>query len=381
MVEGKYVFGYEEALLESKQVKLRKIELSSLPTVSLCEGHAPPAMFQNLRSLSITYCNLLQGSLFTSDGAQCLSQLNCLELHKCKRLERIVEASNKKIILPKLKKLTLEELPMFYESSTFDIECPSLEHLKLSSLPTVSLGHAPPAMFQNLQSLSIRDCKLLEGSLFTYDVALCLSQLNFLELLRCPLLERIVEASNKKVILPKLKKLTLLEVPKLYYGSATFDIVCPSLEKLSLRGCPPLQHKEVRKIDLFDLATVSICNGPSRLPPAVFQNLQSLSIEWCKLEGSLFTYDVAQCLSQLSSLKLKNCPQLKRIVEASNKKIILPELKQLSLWYLPMLYYESATFDIVCPSLEELHLWDCAKFSASSSDFQSRKQVRLGWWR
>ncbi|XP_004296348.1 PREDICTED: disease resistance protein At4g27190-like [Fragaria vesca subsp. vesca] len=140
-----------------------------------------------------------------------------------------------------------------------------------------------------------------------------------------------------------------------------------------------LRQLKLKKIKLYDLATVSICEGPA--PPAMLQNLRSLSIHRCKqLRGSLFTSDVAQCLSQLNSLELERCPLLERIVEASNKKTVLPELKRLLLVELPLLYYESATFDIVCPELEEFFVSSCPKFSASSSDFHSRKQVQFSWW-
>ncbi|XP_004295233.1 PREDICTED: uncharacterized protein LOC101309334 [Fragaria vesca subsp. vesca] len=136
-----------------------------------------------------------------------------------------------------------------------------------------------------------------------------------------------------------------------------------------------LRQLKLKKIKLYGLATVSICEGPA--PPAMLQNLQSLSITKCKLEGSLFTSDVAQCLSQLNSLELRICPLLERIVEASNKKTVFPKLKRLHLEGLPMLYYESATFDIECPELEECFLRRCPKFSASSFDFHSRKQVQF----
>ncbi|XP_004304791.1 PREDICTED: probable disease resistance protein At4g27220 [Fragaria vesca subsp. vesca] len=141
MNEIEYVFGYE-ALLETEQSKLRRIVLVELQRVrSLCEGPVPPAMFQNLRNLSIRDCKQLQGSLFTYDVAQCLSQLNFLELHQCPLLERIVEASDKKIILPKLEELNLWRLPILnYDTATFDMECPSLEVLYLCQCPKFSVS-------------------------------------------------------------------------------------------------------------------------------------------------------------------------------------------------------------------------------------------------
>ena len=141
-VEGsKYVFGYEEALLVSKLYRLRNIELCDLAAVSICDGPAPAAMFQNLQSLTIKWCYKLQGSLFSYDVAQCLSQLNCLVLEKCYSLDRIVESSNEKIILPKLKQLSLTGLSdLFYEfydesDGTLDMEFPSMENFEVSGHP------------------------------------------------------------------------------------------------------------------------------------------------------------------------------------------------------------------------------------------------------
>ncbi|PRQ35283.1 putative toll-like receptor, P-loop containing nucleoside triphosphate hydrolase [Rosa chinensis] len=165
------------------------------------------------------------------------------------------------------------------------------------------------------------------------------------------------------------------------------SVLLPNLEELNCSfinieyvfGCEALsepKQSKLRKMELSNLYTVrSICDGPA--PPAMLQTLQSLSIKECSLQGSLFTSDVAQCLSQLNYLNLEHCSSLERIVEASNKKIIIPKLKELSLTGLDMLYYESATFDIECPSLEELSIWNCPKFSISPSDFHSSKQVQL----
>nr|XP_004295235.2 PREDICTED: probable disease resistance protein At4g27220 isoform X2 [Fragaria vesca subsp. vesca] len=338
-------------------------------------------VFENLEELYMEGldCAELRAVQFLPCGS--LFKLKVLKVEYCYNWWNILLPSTLLHRLPNLEVLIVCQTDgseyMFGYEALLVLQQLKLKKIELFALATVSIceGPAPPAMLQNLQSLSITKCKL-EGSLFTSDVAQCLFQLNSLELAVCPLLERIVEASNKKIILPKLEQLSLTELPMLY-KSATFDIECPSLENMSLKGCWfPWEQWRLRKIAL---STVSICDGPSRLPPAMFQNLQSLSIEWCKSDGSLFTYDVAQCLSQLNSLKFKNCPLLERIVEASNKKTVLPKLKRLHLEVLPMLYYESDTFDIVCPELEEFFVSSCPKFSASSSDFHSRKQVQFIW--
>nr|XP_011461856.1 PREDICTED: probable disease resistance protein At4g27220 isoform X1 [Fragaria vesca subsp. vesca]XP_011461857.1 PREDICTED: probable disease resistance protein At4g27220 isoform X1 [Fragaria vesca subsp. vesca]XP_011461858.1 PREDICTED: probable disease resistance protein At4g27220 isoform X1 [Fragaria vesca subsp. vesca]XP_011461859.1 PREDICTED: probable disease resistance protein At4g27220 isoform X1 [Fragaria vesca subsp. vesca]XP_011461860.1 PREDICTED: probable disease resistance protein A len=218
-------------------------------------------------------------------------------------------------------------------------------------------------LFENLEELHLLwlDCAELCAVEFLQPGSLC--NLKLLEVCSC--------YNWGNVLLPS----TLLER-------------LPNLEQLKCEGMDEIEYvfgyealleaeqSKLRKKVLSDLETVrSLCEGPA--PPAMFQNLQTLSIKSCNLQGSLFTYDVAQCLSQLNFLELHECPLLERIVEASNKKIILPKLKHLILYRLPVLYYESATFDIECPSLEELKLWGCPKFSVSVPDFHSRKQIQL----
>ena len=130
MNELDYVFRCEG--FEPEQPKLREMRLWDLKALrSICNGPAPPAMFQSLKILTFHCCKVLQ-SLFTSDVAQCLVQLEDLIVESCPLLERVVEAvNNEKTVLPKLKKLVLEDLPMLYgpSATTADIECPSLEHL------------------------------------------------------------------------------------------------------------------------------------------------------------------------------------------------------------------------------------------------------------
>ncbi|XP_004295180.1 PREDICTED: uncharacterized protein LOC101314548 isoform 2 [Fragaria vesca subsp. vesca] len=123
----------------------------------------------------------------------------------------------------------------------------------------------------------------------------------------------------------------------------------------------------------------SICNGPA--PRAMFRSLKTLTVYDCELLQSLFASDVAECLVQLEDLFVEGCPLLERVTEAVNKdKTVLPNLKNLVLMNLPMLYGPSATtVDIECPSLEHLVVVDCPQFSFSISsdlfeDLESRNQ-------
>ncbi|KAL6129147.1 hypothetical protein ACLB2K_072500 [Fragaria x ananassa] len=121
-----------------------------------------------------------------------------------------------------------------------------------------------------------------------------------------------------------------------------------------------------------------LCVG--KLPPGFLFNLKLLVVTSCMKLKSLFTWDVAQCLSQFEDLSITRCPSLERVIEASEKtlKIAFPELKNLVLSNLPQLvwFYSTGSAIIECLALEHLHVQDCPQFAASTSDFHSWNQVR-----
>ncbi|KAM5582446.1 hypothetical protein ABKV19_002723 [Rosa sericea] len=158
MCRLEYVFGCQG--FEPEQSKLREMTFFNLPAVrNICNGPAPRAMFQALKSLFIYRCNFL-GCLFSFDTAEFPFQLEDLFLDSCPLLERLVEVrkervNNKKIILPKLKNLGLEKLPMLYSgSATIDIECPSLEHLFVKECPQFT---ASASDFQSKNQVQLID--------------------------------------------------------------------------------------------------------------------------------------------------------------------------------------------------------------------------------
>ncbi|XP_004310281.1 PREDICTED: disease resistance protein At4g27190-like [Fragaria vesca subsp. vesca] len=135
MLKLEYVFRCEG--FEPEQSKLREMHLLWLEELrNICNGPAPRAMFQSLKILTIYRCELLQ-SLFASDVAECLVQLEDLLVEDCPLLERVMEAVNKeKTVLPKLKNLVLKNLPNLYGAiAVVDIECPSLVRLMVVDCP------------------------------------------------------------------------------------------------------------------------------------------------------------------------------------------------------------------------------------------------------
>ncbi|XP_040367349.1 probable disease resistance protein At1g15890 [Rosa chinensis] len=218
-----------------------------------------------------------------------------------------------------------------------------LEELHLDSMDSLKelcLGELPSRSLWNLKVLEVHDCPNLGNALLPSQLLQRLSNLKNLFCKRLPGMEYV-------------------------FGCEGFEI----------------EQSKLRRMELFELDAVkSICNGPA--PPAMFQALTSLTISRCNFLGGLFTFDVAQCLSQVENIFLESCPNLERVIEASkeselSKKTVLPKLKSLVLVNLPMLYSGSAAIDMECPSLQELYVRECPHFSASAYDFGSNYQVIL----
>ncbi|KAM5559483.1 hypothetical protein ABKV19_020910 [Rosa sericea] len=241
------------------------------------------------------------------------------------------------------------------------------ENLKEFMNATTCVPDMP--VFENLEELYLEDLDDLKQ--------LCVGELPTGSLCSLKLLKISYCRNLGNVLLPSklLQKLPNLE--KLNCGTSGVEYV------FGCEGFEPVQTN-LREMELYNLDVIrSLCNGHA--PRGMFQALKKLAIERCNIQGSLFTFDVAQCLFQLEVLRVSKCPVLERVIEArtetvNRRKTILPELKDLWLADLPMLYEGSATIDFECPSLENLSLRDCPHLSfpcSASEYFHSRNQVKV----
>ncbi|XP_004304696.1 PREDICTED: uncharacterized protein LOC101293912 [Fragaria vesca subsp. vesca] len=175
-----YVFGCHG--WEKEQSRLREMHLMDLDALKrICSGPAPHAMFKSLKFLTIYRCKLLQ-SLFASDVAQCLFQLEDLLVEDCPLLKKVME-EKEKTVLPKLKNLVLKNLPMLYRASDttvdidIDIECPSLEQLMVVDCPMLPFSTSSV----HLRSLESRN-KILFSTASNYFGSTYPVQLNDIQL-------------------------------------------------------------------------------------------------------------------------------------------------------------------------------------------------------
>ncbi|PQP95807.1 putative disease resistance protein [Prunus yedoensis var. nudiflora] len=122
--------------------KLREMKLAKLDELkSIWNGPAQCAIFHNLKVLTVSDCNKLK-SIFTTDAAQCLLQLEELLVYDCSSLKTVIKPSEgtleEKIIIPQLRHILLRrlrELKSFYSGGSGSVECPSLEHLNVLNCP------------------------------------------------------------------------------------------------------------------------------------------------------------------------------------------------------------------------------------------------------
>ncbi|XP_062006457.1 probable disease resistance protein At4g27220 [Rosa rugosa] len=314
----------EERVIKSPQFghNCRSLSLDSTDTtIGTFPDWFVDTVVKNTERLSYRECRGLSNILVEYDRGRFHGLKVLSVIGRCENLKELMNAITCVPDMPVFE--NLEELVLF----------------RLDDLKQLCVGELPPGSLCSLKLLEVRQCRNL-----------------------------------RNVLLPSklLQKLPNLE--KLYCDGGKVDHV------FECKGFEPDQTN-LREMELRDLDVVrSICNGPA--PRGMFQALKQLVIYKCNFQGSLFTFDVAQCLFQLENLTVSECPVLERVIERretlNNKKTVLPKLKNLNLENLPMLYEGSATIDFECPSLENLSLFGCPhlSFPSSASDyFHSRNQV------
>ncbi|XP_059658316.1 uncharacterized protein LOC132304578 [Cornus florida] len=315
------------------------------------KGPSASSSFNKLTVLRIQNCRLKY--LFSPSIARGLWQLQELKISKCMSMEEIVKDGEEvvdKIIFHQLKNMELENLPnlrsiyaknMKKKSTT---ECrsstlaqalfndkvvfPALEQLNISSLGTIT------AIWDN-QSLLVNEA---EDSFW---------RLRYMEVCQCDKLVNVI-LSN---LLPRLQNLEMLEVKwcesvvcevevlTIEKGSTTSapTIVLPRIGAMHLGMLPNLMHMGLNKKVLSD-------------SPHVYENLSVLFIDNCNSVRNVFSPSIAKNLVHLQELEVTACKKMEEIVAvetgqgenseedlADDEILIFPQLKTLTLEYLPKL--------------------------------------------
>ncbi|XP_059659075.1 probable disease resistance protein At4g27220 [Cornus florida] len=315
------------------------------------KGPSASGSFSKLTVLRIQNCRLKY--LFSPSIARGLRQLQELKISKCMSMEEVVKDGEEvvdKIIFRQLKNMELENLPnlrsiyannMKKKSTT---ECrsstlaqalfndkvvfPALEQLNISSLGTIT------AIWDN-QSLLVNEA---EDSFW---------RLRYMEVCQCDKLVNVIPSN----LLPRLQNLEMLEVKwcesvvcevevlTIEKGSTTSapTIVLPRIGAMHLGMLPNLMHMGLNKKVLSD-------------SPHVYENLSVLFIDNCNSVRNVFSPSIAKNLVHFQELEVTACKKMEEIVAvetgqgenseedlADDEILIFPQLKTLTLEYLPKL--------------------------------------------
>ncbi|KAL5541185.1 hypothetical protein UlMin_042658 [Ulmus minor] len=323
---------------------LKELKLSGM---NFRELWSPISCLQNLSSLDVSSCPNLK-YLFTVAMAGKLPQLETLEIRGCPVMEEVVvtnghgEGRLEKILFPKLNSLELEDLPNLKRFCTGNcIEFPSLLQLDIENCGVA---------FPKLEALFISDLNSV-NYLFSFAVAKSLVTLKKLKVLRCSLMEEIVQVNEQgeegtldKISFPKLERIRFegLSNLKRFYGGACIEF--PSLLKLAGQH---LGFNEVFCPKLEELTTTSsvlikeICNcQSSRAPP-----LKAVDLKCFHDEPIGFSLKRIQIYQNLESLSLSGFfmntthHHQQIMVSSEEHERPLKRLKKLSLFQLSMLMH------------------------------------------
>ncbi|KAJ4721751.1 Disease resistance protein [Melia azedarach] len=393
------VFPILESLLLKNLVNLGKICRRQLT--------AAESSFSQLRKIAVKECHKLD-NIFLLSIVRRLQLLESIDVSDCENIKCVFgieggdEVNNnsevtENIKLSKLRSLRLKGLPKlrsFYSKLkipsqqrrdeiileddvsvshilfTEEVALPDLQILELREIDVQTIWQnqvaAVSSGVKNLTSLTIDGCNSLT-CLFSSSIARNFIRLQYLDILRCQALQKIVVLDEGDCIeFPSLKELTIKECPKLmqFMGESTntdhlkeitlafFNekVALPNLESLDLSDCDSLKclfsssvakyfvrtrRLTIRKclalevifdmegvdsedkvsaimsqltaLDISDLPKLRHVWNKESQELVSFQNLKHIGISGCNVLKNIFPVSIASCLSQLESLNIRNC--------------------------------------------------------------------------
>ncbi|XP_058000241.1 uncharacterized protein LOC110660410 isoform X5 [Hevea brasiliensis] len=283
---------------------------------------------------------------------------------------------------------------------------PRLSELKLMNLPMLrQLWNKHPhgiLDFKCLRWLKIENCSSLKY-IFTGSMALCLSQLQYVELKYCNMMEGIIEVgkcqrleamiideseyNNEVVEFNQLRSLKLNDLPNLRSFCWKRKVATGTeARQKQLTACPleeivsedelgaelslfnrMVSFPNLEELQLTSVACERIWNDQLS---ATCSNLTSLTVERCNNLKHLFTTSIVKCLLQLKKLKISDCNSMEEILlteelveeeeEERINKTAFSKLESLHLSDLPHLSRFCTGYSIEFQCLRELKILFCS---------------------
>ncbi|TXG71309.1 hypothetical protein EZV62_006244 [Acer yangbiense] len=360
-------------LLDKKVLlpSLRGLKLNSISSEVIWHSQllATSSSLHNLTFLRIFGLGDLK-YLFSSSVANS-GQLKILEIIDCKLMEAVIveeEKGSSVQLFPNLQDLTLRNLPKLarfcYVNRNLIDPCSSLEQNMTASEECSGMdskvnlqANIQPLFdekdsFSKLEQVKVYGCNNLLN-VFPSNMLGRLQRQEILEVQNCDSVEEIFE----------LKALG---------SKKTHAIAAAQLRTLRIHHLPKLKH--VWNVDSEVILS--------------YQNLHSISIQYCDSLKSLFPASVARGLVQLEELTIHRCMMEEITAEDDTVEVepvlrfFFPRLTELKLWNLSRLksFYQGSYIS-EWPVLKKLEVWVCYKVEilASQDAFPSLERLSVNW--
>ncbi|KAF2294547.1 hypothetical protein GH714_012466 [Hevea brasiliensis] len=370
-----------------------EVQLSNFPMLKeKWHGQFPFKNLMHLRKLVVDDCAFFSNAV-SSNLLKYLFWLNELVVERCDSVEELFD----------LEGLNADEGDvglLNYSNELRLIDLPRLRHV-WNDDPQGILS------FKNLTLLQVQNCSSLTN-IFTLSMASGLVNLQHMELKRCILVEHIItkeaeeEIVKDKIMFPSMESISLECLPNLssFYSARDF-LICPSLNRIDMVGCPNMEllaSKFCKEQDLSMIAEGNeegIRNGDfvfsiaaSSGGKVAIPSLEELRVEhntmkdmWSTLLPSYFF----QILPNLQKLVLSDASFEEIIfheeVISEETRAGLVKLKELKLSKLPRLkHLMDAKLLTVFQYLETLEVVECGRLEIlvpSSVSFQNLKTLEV----
>ncbi|KAL7615014.1 hypothetical protein Lser_V15G04815 [Lactuca serriola] len=374
----------------------------------------------NLTILHIKKCEVLE-YIFTSSTLESLKQLKELTVAECKAMQVIVkedtehtEKSKSIIVFPRLKSLTLVDLPDLkgFFLGTNEFRWKALEKVKIYGCPQMmnfTSGHSMTPKLNYIHTAYGKhslECglnfHLTNATQEQTQLPMC-STPDLIKLLQFPwsfsnLVEVDAQWSDKllksRIIFPcnellNLKNLEKLSITMKYAESKieeVFEVAEGTNEDVDIETQSVVAFQKLKEVTLGRLNNLKHMWKSNRWIVLNFPNLTKVSIESCKLLGHVFSSCMVGSLLQLQELQISKCESMDVIVKQvedsetrpTTTEVVFPCLKSITLRNLPNLmgfFLGKESFE--WPLLDTLEIKNCPKITVFTNGQSTTPELKL----
>ncbi|CAI9270330.1 unnamed protein product [Lactuca saligna] len=371
----------------------------------------------NLTILKIERCEVLE-YIFTSSTLESLKQLKELTVAECKAMQVIVkedaehtETSKSIIVFPRLKSLTLVDLPdlkgFFLGKNEFRWKV--LEMVEMYGCPQMmnfTSGHSMTPKLKYIHTAYGKhslECGLnfhLTNATHEDETQLPMcSTPDLIKLVQFPWsFSNLVEVDWKykllksRIIFPCKELLNLKNLEKVSitnaYESVTeevFEVAEGTNEDVDIETQSVVVFEKLKEVTLGGIYNLKHVWRSNRWIVLNFPNLTKVSIESCKLLGHVFSSCMVGSLLQLQELKISDCKSMDVIVKQVEdsktrltSEVVFPCLKSITLeWLLNLKGFCLGKEAFEWPSLDTLVIKYCPEITVFTNGQSTTPELKL----